>query len=125
GGSSLLVPKASAGLPCLNAQRAIPVLREASQRFDDLSRGAIIEALGKLHDEQSLPILLKIVRNEKKSQTLTTAIDALARIASPSAVPELIWRLSQTPLSYRDELSGDVRVAIASALGAIGDPQAI
>lgn len=121
----LTMGQAAQSLARLDAQRAIPALREAYKQADPNSKLTLIEVLGRLHDTGSVPILLDIVRNEKKHPVLTVAIDALGRIGSPAAVPELLRRLTQQPLTQRDELPGDVRAAIASALGEIGDPQAI
>ena len=121
----LTMTQAAQSLARLDAQRAIPSLREAYKQADATSKLTLIDALGRLHDTVSVPMLLDMVRTEKKAPVLTVVIDALGRIGSPTAVPELIRRLTQNHLSQREELSGDVRASIASALGAIGDPQAI
>jgi HEAT repeat protein len=121
----LVVQEAARALSRLDAQRAIPALRDLLKQPDKGARSTVIEVLGKLHDKGIVPQLLDIVRNEKKPTLLRVAIDAVARIASPEAVSDLTRRLNQRDMSPRDEISGDIRSGIASALGAIGDPQAI
>lgn len=120
-----VVQEAAKALGRLHAQRAIPELRELLRPPDKGARTTVIEVLGKLHDKSIVPMLVDIVRNEKNMTTLRIAIEALERIASPEAVPDLTRRLLHRDLSLRDELPSDVRSAMASALGAIGDPSAI
>lgn len=121
----LVLQESAKSLARLNATRAVPELRELLRQPDRGTHSTLIEVLGKLHDRGIVPLLIDMVRSEKRLTELRVAIEALERIASPEAVPELRRRLVQRDAATRNELSGDIRAAMASALGAIGDPSAI
>ena len=123
--NTLVVQESAKALGRLNAQRAIPPLRDLFKQPDKGARTNVMEVLGKLHDKGIVPHLVDMVRNEKKPTVLRVAIEALERIASAEAVPDLTRHLLQRENSSRDELSGDIRAAMASALGAIGEASAI
>lgn len=80
--------------------------------------GALIDALGRIGDRRSLPVLHDLLRSSPREELRADAAAALGAVAAPESLPELLAALGREP-----SLVG--RAAVVSALGAWRDPAAI
>lgn len=98
-------------------QAARPLLKALDNPRWDL-RSAAIRALGELGDNQATDTLVQALQGaEGCAHVRESAAFALAKIASPKAVPALLKALADP--------ESNVRWAAARALGDFGDPQAV
>ena len=131
---------------------AVPGLTEALKDADSQVRLRAASALYKIDKSKQdivTPILIEAVRSGD-SFTRAVALEPLASIADPAAVPALIEALSDQSLGVRanamtalgrigrpaqtavpilikvlSDKQGNIRISAAGALGAIGDPAAV
>jgi|GEM_PF-171888 len=102
-------------MPLFN--QTVEALCELIQTGDEADRCHAIRALGALKAENAVTQLIPYLRNEDIDVCVDTA-DALGKIGSAVAVPELVEALN-------NETDGEVCASIAEALGHIGGEAAI
>jgi HEAT repeat protein len=106
----------AAGRDHLTLDRLQTILKHALRSRRPLVAAAALEALGRRHAPETIPILVHVLR-EGGGQLPVAAAQALALSGLPAAEAPLLEALE------RDDL--DVRVAAAQALGHVGSTAAI
>jgi len=100
----------------LKSEKALPHLLEGAKgNYHPTIRETALIALGEIGDEQAIPHLIELIN--KHDFNLHFAIDALVRLGSIAAVPNLI-------ASLENAWDEEVRAAIIWALGQLHDPRA-
>ncbi|MDH3355192.1 MAG: HEAT repeat domain-containing protein, partial [Chromatiales bacterium] len=91
--------------------QTISALESLHQSGDEVDRCNVIRTLGVLKATESVPLLIKSLRDEDVDVCIDAA-ENLGKIGSTEAVPSLIESLENDP-------DGDVRTAVVNAIGEI------
>lgn len=112
--------EAACSLGLLGTDRAIEALLEVANNIEVITdedlRLSILEALGSMKTDKSIPVLIKSLSDESEYIRDLSA-EYLGRLKAEVAVPALIKSLN--------DCSADVRESAAQALGEIQKPKAI
>jgi hypothetical protein len=107
GDSRMLAERAAFALGYLGDKRSIPRLIAAIQTADAQTRVCAIWSLGRLGNDESVPVLARVAITDTEDNAVEAAIDALCSIGTPSATTHL------RSLAERDDHVGHLaRVAL-------------
>ncbi len=106
-------------LSILGDETTVPVLERLVNDSNAELRQTVIAALGRLRSEKALPVLCAVLRQpERGMYDRVAAADALALIAHPASIDELVR-------AFQIETSAVVLRKIVHALGCTGDERTL
>ncbi len=132
----------------MEGARAVPAVSRALRDANAEVRRAAADALGSMDDNDAVPALMAVVR-DADNEVRRAAISALGSLHDRRALPAFVAGLSDPDVEVRrtsaeafgslenlrtappeliramDDKDGEVRHAVAHALGHIGDPDAV
>jgi len=100
---------AASALERLDGMTNLPTIFERYKKGDKATRLRAIYALGKLGNEECLPVLIHALENDNEEDVRAAAIRVLADLKAPHSLPALIMRLNDPSLT--------IQTMITQALG--------
>jgi hypothetical protein len=110
----LLICHALAAFPAVSLSCLMPFLQDQ----DENMRFSVVQALGQLADDSTMPALFRALQDDTSVFVRHAAAEALGLLGEQSAVPFLVQAL-------KTDIDEDVRSAAAFALGKLGDASVV